>query len=242
MTNQKTALVTGGNKGIGFATVKALAKKGYKVWLGSRSEIAGKAAVEKLRTEGLDVHLLVIDITYNYGVKHAFDILSEQTSHLNLLVNNAGVSFDLQSAPSIERITDIRSTYETNVFGPIRVTQVFLPLLKAATEARIIMVSSILGSIALGLDKSTVYGQVNFMGYSSSKSALNAVMASFAKELEPTGIKVFSIEPGNIKTDLNNNTGALTPDEGAAVSVKYGTTNEDFPTGSFFGPEGILPW
>jgi len=111
-----------------------------------------------------------------------------------------------------------------------------------APQARIIMVSSILGSITLGLDKSTVYGQVNFMGYSSSKSALNAVLVSFAKELEPLGIMVYGIEPGNIKTDLNRNTGALTPADGAAVSVKYATTTEDLPTGSFFGPDGALPW
>lgn len=242
VNSPKTALVTGANKGIGFATVKTLARQGYRVWLGSRDAALGNAAVQKLRTEGLDVRLLLIDVTGDTSVQQAAAMLAAETPHLNLLINNAGISLDLVSPPSIESLESVRQTYEVNVFGPIRVTQSFLPLLKAAPQARIIMVSSIIGSITLSQDKSTVYGQVNYMGYSSSKSALNAVIVAFAKELEALEIKVYAIEPGHIKTDLNGNTGTLSPDEGAAVSVKYATTTDDLPTGSFFGPQGILPW
>lgn len=242
MNNIKTALVTGANKGIGLATVEGLARQGYKVWLGSRDFSRGQAAVEGLRSKGLDVHLLTIDVADDSSVMEAARVLSEQTAHLDILINNAGVALNLKNLPSNEKMSLIRETFETNTFGPIRVTQALLPLLKTAHQARIIMLSSIVGSIGLSSDPDIIYGQVNFMGYSSSKAALNMITAAFAKELGPSGIKVYAVEPGHIRTDLNDNTGTLTTAEGAAVPLRYATMNLDVTNGGFFGPEGALPW
>ena len=202
----------------------------------------GPAAVEKFRAEGLDVNLLIIDVADDTSVIKAARTLTEHTTHLDILINNAGVALNLKSLPSHESLDAIRETYETNTFGPIRVTQAFLPLLKAASQARIIMLSSIVGSIGLSSDPDLIYGQVHFMGYSSSKAALNMITAAFAKELGPSGIKVYAVEPGHIRTDLNDNTGSLTKEEGAAVPIRYATINLDVSNGGFFGPEGILPW
>ncbi|TDQ08121.1 SDR family oxidoreductase [Pedobacter metabolipauper] len=242
MDNLRTALVTGANKGIGLATVEGLAKEGYKVWLGSRDHSRGQAAVEKLRSKGLDVNLLLIDVADDNSVKEAARVLNTQTAYLDILINNAGVALNLKSLPSDEQMDVIRETFETNTFGPIRVTQALLPLLRAAIGARIIMLSSIVGSIGLSSDPDVIYGQVNFMGYSSSKAALNMITAAFAKELGPSGIKVYAVEPGHIRTDLNDNTGSLTAEEGASVPLRYATMNLDVSNGGFFGPEGILPW
>jgi len=242
MENIKTALVTGANKGIGLATVRGLAKLGYKVWLGSRDKSRGQLAVDQLKSEGLVVELLLLDVSDDNSVQAAVGVLSAQIGKLDVLINNAGVALDLNVSPVNESLDSIRAMYEVNLFGPIRVTQAFLPLLKAAKEARIVMLSSIVGSLALSSDTSVIYGQVNFMGYSSSKSALNGVVVALAKELGPLGMKVYAVEPGHIQTDLNGNTGTLSTDEGAAVPLRYATMNLDVPNGGFFGPEGILPW
>ncbi|MEO6282904.1 MAG: SDR family NAD(P)-dependent oxidoreductase [Dyadobacter sp.] len=242
MNNVKTALVTGANKGIGLATAEGLGKLGYKVWLGSRDFSRGQAAVDQLRSKGLDVHLLLINVADDSSVLEAARILKEQTAHLDILINNAGVALDLKTLPSGENMNLIRQTFETNTFGPIRVTQALLPLLKAADQARVIMLSSIVGSIGLSSDPDVIYGQVNFMGYSASKAALNMITAAFAKELGPLGIKVYAIEPGHIRTALNDHTGTLSTEEGAAVPLRYATMTLDAANGGFFGPDGILPW
>lgn len=242
MNSIKTALVTGANKGIGLAIVEGLAKQGYKVWLGSRDLSRGQSAVDKLRSQGMDVHVLELDVTDNQSVNQAVQVLSAQTTYLDILINNAGVNLAPKSAPSQENLDLIHQIFETNTFGPIRVTQALLPLLKSAEQARIVMVSSIVGSIGLSSDPGVIYGQVNFMGYSSSKAALNMVTAAFAKELGPLGIKIYAVEPGHIRTDLNDNTGTLSTKEGAVVPLHYATMNLDVPNGGFFGPEGALPW
>ncbi|MCF0052691.1 SDR family NAD(P)-dependent oxidoreductase [Dyadobacter sp. LJ53] len=242
MNNIKTALVTGANKGIGLATVEGLAKEGYRVWLGSRDFSRGQAAVDDLRSKGLDVYLLMIDVADDSSVIEAARTLNEHTPHLNILINNAGVAPNLKSLPGEESMNLIRQTFETNTFGPIRVTQAFLPLLKAADQARVIMLSSIVGSIGLSSDPNVIYGQVNFMGYSASKAALNMITAAFAKELGPFGIKVYAVEPGHIRTELNDNTGTLSTQEGAVVPIKYATMDLGAANGGFFGPNGILPW
>jgi NAD(P)-dependent dehydrogenase (short-subunit alcohol dehydrogenase family) len=242
MSKPKTALVTGANKGIGFATVQALAEAGYRVWLAARESARGEAAVAALRAQALDVHFLLLDVTSEASVQQAAAALAAQTDSLDVLINNAGINLSPDDRPSTEPLASIRQVYEVNTFGPIRVTQAFLPLLRAAGSARVVMVSSIVGSLALSSDQTTIYGQVNFMGYSSSKAALNGITVAFAKELEPLGIKVNAIEPGHIDTDLNRHTGTKPPEEGANVVVRYAMMDDAGPTGGFFGSQGALPW
>jgi NAD(P)-dependent dehydrogenase (short-subunit alcohol dehydrogenase family) len=137
---------------------------------------------------------------------------------------------------------DIKSTFEVNLFGPIRVTQAFVPLLKAARDARVVMMGSGVGSLALITDPTSLYSSVNLLDYTASKVALNAVTVSFAKELEPFGIKVNVVEPGHVRTDLNKNTGFISPEEGAQTAIKMALIGSDGPNGGFFGSHGRQPW
>lgn len=137
---------------------------------------------------------------------------------------------------------DIKSTFEVNLSGPIRVTQAFIPLLKAARDARVVMMGSGVGSLALITDPTSLYSSVNLLDYTASKVALNAVTVSFAKELEPFGIKVNVVEPGHVRTDLNKNTGLMSPEAGAQTAIRMALIGSDGPTGGFFGSHGRQPW
>uniref|UniRef100_A0A0D4ZZV9 3-oxoacyl-[acyl-carrier protein] reductase n=1 Tax=Sphingomonas sp. JE1 TaxID=1628059 RepID=A0A0D4ZZV9_9SPHN len=242
-TPAQIALVTGANKGVGLAIAKGLGELGYQVWVGSRDAERGKSAVDALIAESIDARLLVLDVTDPESIKLAAATLAEAVSHLDVLVNNAGIIVSPSDLPSVQSIEDVRTTYETNVFGQILVTQAFLPLLEAADGARVVMMSSGLGSIGLITDPSSIYSTVNLMAYSSSKTALNAVTVAFAKELEPLGIRVNAVEPGNVATDLNGNNGVLTPAEGAVSAIRLATIGKDGPTAGFYGVDGsIQPW
>ncbi|MEX5594080.1 SDR family oxidoreductase [Pseudomonas orientalis] len=242
MHNKRQALVTGANKGIGLAIAKGLAEAGFFVWIGARDRSRGEQAVAQLRNIGLDADLLDLDVAVEDSVYRAAAILSEQIGALDILINNAGIAVDMTKAPSEVRMQDMKAVYEVNLFGPVRVTQAFLPLLKKADQARIVMVSSGVGSLTLITDPTSIYSTVNLLDYTSSKVALNAVTVSFAKELEPLGIKVNAVEPGHVRTDLNGNSGILTPEEGAATVIKMALLGLDGPTGGFFGSHGRQPW
>ena len=242
MSGKRQALVTGANKGIGLAIARGLAQAGMSVWMGARDRTRGEAAVKTLLDEGLDVRFLDIDVADESSVHRAADTVALEASALHVLVNNAGIIIDPKLSPSEARMEDIKATFEVNLYGPIRVTQKFLPLLKAAGGARIVMMGSGVGSLALITDPTSIYSSVNFMDYTTSKVALSAVTVAFAKELEPLGIKVNVVEPGNVQTDLNGNVGALTPDEGAVTAIRMSLIGDDGPTGGFFGSHGRQPW
>lgn len=242
MTIKRQALITGANKGIGLAIAKGLAEAGFFVWIGARDQHRGEQAVAQLRDAGLDAGLLELDVAVEDSVYRAAAMLSEQIGALDVLINNAGIAADMTKAPSEVRMQDMKAVYEVNLFGPVRVTQAFLPLLKNAAHARIVMMSSGVGSLTLITDPTSIYSTVNLLDYSSSKVALNAVTVSFAKELEPLGIKVNAVEPGHVRTDLNGNSGVLTPEEGAQIVIKMSLLGPDGPTGGFFGSHGRQPW
>ncbi|MCF5055196.1 SDR family NAD(P)-dependent oxidoreductase, partial [Pseudomonas syringae] len=188
MTIKRQALITGANKGIGLAIAKGLAEAGFFVWIGARDHTRGEQAVAQLRDAGLDAGLLELDVAVEDSVYRAAAMLSEQIDALDVLINNAGIAVDMTKAPSEVRMQDMKAVYEVNLFGPVRVTQAFLPLLKNADQARIVMMSSGVGSLTLITDPTSIYSTVNLLDYSSSKVALNAVTVAFAKELEPLGI------------------------------------------------------
>lgn len=242
MSNQPKALITGANKGIGFAIAKGLGRKGYQVWIGSRDADRGRSAVVELEEAGIDARLLMIDVADPGSVVAAAAFLHRQVDALDVLVNNAGIALGFSNPPSEQPMDELKAVYEVNVFGAIRVTQAFLPLLKKAEGARIVMMSSGLGSLALVTDPTSIYSTANLLAYNSSKTALNAVSVAFSKELAPLGIKVNAVEPGNAATDLNGNNGVLTPDEGAGSAIRLAMIGRDGPTGGFFGHEGIQPW
>jgi len=242
MTERRTALVTGANKGIGREIARRLALEGHTVWIGCRDRDRGEAAVSALARDGADVRLLELEVTDGASVSAAAQALGRETDRLDVLVNNAGVALDFRGPPSQESVDQIKAIYEVNVFGPVRVTQAFLPLLKASASARIVMMSSGLGSIGRLLDPASELYARNLVGYNSSKTALNAVTVAFAKELAPLGIKVNATDPGYTATDLNGHRGYRTVEQGAEIAVRLATLGADGPTAGFFNDQGPQPW
>ncbi len=238
----KTVLITGANKSIGYETARQLGQLGYRVWLGSRDSGRGKAAADRLLAEGHDVRALAIDVTHDESVRAAAAVIMKEDGKLDVLVNNAGISGGRPTAPSQQPVDGVKDVYETNVFGPIRVTQAFLPHLKAAVGANIVMVSSGLGSLGwLSEPQNQFYG-VNILGYNSSKTALNAITVSLAKELATQGIKVNAADPGYTATDFNGHSGYRTVEQAAAGIVWLATLDSSGPTGGFFFEHEQVPW
>jgi NAD(P)-dependent dehydrogenase (short-subunit alcohol dehydrogenase family) len=247
MTTRKTALVTGANKGIGREIARQLGLLKHTVWLGCRDAERGDKAAAELRAEGIDAHALRLDVANDASVKAAAVTFAKASETLDVLVNNAGVAIGGYAVPSEASIDDMHALYEVNVFGPVRVTQAFLPFLKKSGQGRIVMMSSGLGSIAAQVDiRSSTYG-VNLLGYNSSKSALNMITVSFAKELLPHGIKVNAADPGYVDTDLNNHQGYRTVGQGAEIAVRLATLGPMGPTAGYFHDGhaddlGTHPW
>jgi NAD(P)-dependent dehydrogenase (short-subunit alcohol dehydrogenase family) len=233
-TRKKTALVTGANKGIGREIARQLGRKEHTVWLGCRDAKRGDQAAAELRAEGIDAHALRLDVTSDASVKEAAASFAKTNDTLDVLVNNAGVAIGGYVPPSEVSIDEMRALYEVNAFGPVRVTNAFLPFLRKSGQGRIVMMSSSLGSIAGQLDLSSPTYGVNLLAYNSSKSALNMITVAFAKELAPHGIKVNAANPGYVATDLNNNQGYRTVGQGADIAVRLATLGPMGPTAGFF--------
>lgn len=233
-TQKKTALITGANKGIGLEIARQLGRKGYQVWLGCRDAERGERAAKSLRDEGLDARALSLDVTNDASVKAAAETFGKASDTLDALVNNAGVATGGYVPPTAASLEDIRAVYDVNVFGPVRVTQAFVPFLRKAGQGRIVMMSSSLGSIAEQLDMTSGTYGVNLLGYNSSKSALNMITVSFAKELAAHGIKVNAANPGYVATDLNGHQGHRTVEQGSVIAVHLATLGPMGPTAGFF--------
>ncbi|MFB9961094.1 SDR family oxidoreductase [Sinosporangium siamense] len=233
------AFITGANKGIGFEIARQLRDKEVTVVIGARDAERGQAAADEL---GAD--FVRIDVTDDDSVAAAAGVLSERYGRLDILVNNAGIAVwgEEGLVPSEAPLGAVRKLYETNVFGGIRVTNALMPLLRKADAARLVFVSSGLGSIGAGLDRGQEFWALNFLGYNSSKAALNMVAVSYAKELWDTPIKVNLADPGYCATDLNEHTGPRTPAQGAAVAVRLALLGADGPTGAYMSDEGEVPW
>lgn len=242
MARQKTALVTGANKGIWREIARRLAAVDCTVWLGCRESGRGEEAAAALRAQGGDVRFLTLDVADCASVMRAAAVLADETDRLDILVNNAAVALDAGAKPSVLAVAAMQTTYEVNVFGPVRVTQALLPLMRAAPAARIVMVSGGLGSLALISDASHSFYPFNMLAYNSSKSALNAVTVAFAKELRDGPIKVNAADPGYTATDLNRHRGTRSVAQAAEIVVRLALLPDDGPTGGFFNDEGRQPW
>jgi NAD(P)-dependent dehydrogenase (short-subunit alcohol dehydrogenase family) len=242
MTSLKSVLITGANKSIGYETARQLGRLGFRIWLGCRDAERGEAATKALAAEGHDVRLLSIDVTRDESIRAAAARVEHEDGRLDLLINNAGIAGGPHTAPSQQPIDSVRTVYETNVFGPILVTQAFVPLLKSAGQGSVIMVSSGLGSLGWMSDPTNPFYGVNILGYNSSKSALNAVTVAFAKELAAVGIKVNAVDPGYTATDFNGHSGYRTVEQAAAGIVWLATQGLAGPSGSFYFEQNQIPW
>lgn len=239
----KTALITGANKSLGFETARELAKAGYRIFLGARDKTRGEEAVAQLKAEGLDkVELLIIDVSDQASVDHAKAELEGKLDSLDVLINNAGILGGMQQSALTVSVDTAKEVYETNVFGPMRVTQAFIELLKKSDEPRIVNVTSDLGSLTLHNDPKWAHYEVKAAAYGPSKSALNAYTVHLAYELRDTNFKVNAVNPGYTATDFNHHSGPKTIAEGAAPIIKYAMIGADGPTGGYFSDYGVTPW
>ena len=239
----KVVLITGANKGIGFEVARQLGRVGFKVLLGARDAARGEESAAKLRAEGLEVRFVAADL--NNAAESATQLakqIQSEFSHLDVLVNNAGVFLKGDGHASDVSIETLRSTFETNFFGTVAFTQPLLPLLRAAEGARIINVSSGLGSIAINGDPNTPYYDAKVLAYNASKAALNMFTVDLAYDLRDTKIKVNSVCPGFTATDLNNHTGHQTIEEGAIAIVRVAQLPDDGSTASFIHKDGTYSW
>jgi NAD(P)-dependent dehydrogenase (short-subunit alcohol dehydrogenase family) len=241
MASHRVALVTGANKGIGLEIARQLARRGHTVYIGARDAARGREAAEKLRAEGLDARPLALDVTDDTSVAAAAAALEKEPGRLDVLVNNAGLAID-DGPPSGVPMDVLRRTYETNVFGVVRVTQALLPLLRRSEAGRIVNLSSSLGSIGRNSDPSWPFASVKLLAYNSSKSALNAITVQLAWELRDTKLKVNAADPGYVATDMNRHRGVRTVEQGAATPVRLATLAADGPSGGFFDDAGPVPW
>ena len=235
----KVALVTGGNRGIGFEVARQLGQLDHRVVIGSRDEDRGQIAAEKLRSEGAEASYVVLDVSNPDSVATAIQLIDQQYGRLDVLVNNAAVA-QPDGLPSEVTLDILRRTYETNVFGLVAVTQAALPLLRRADAGRIVNLSSGAGSLAV-VSRADWRPEWNGLAYNTSKSAVNAVTVALASELRETPITVNAVNPGYTRTDMSP--GADRPvADGAAVVVRYATLPGDGPSGGFFDENGPIPW
>ncbi|MES5047081.1 SDR family oxidoreductase [Rhizobium nepotum] len=229
-----SALITGANKGIGLAIARQLGVNGHSVWLGCRDLSRGDAAARELRNEGISALAVQLDVTDDTSVANAARAIETEIGSLDVLVNNAGLMFGPPPSLAEESLDEIKEMFETNVFGVLRVTQAFLPLLRKSKAARIVMMSSGLSSLADTLDMRSEIWPVGFGGYCASKTALNMLTVKLAKELDREGIKVNAVDPGLTSTDMTGNGAGHSPEDGARPAVALATIDAFGPSAGFY--------
>ncbi|MEU9022810.1 SDR family NAD(P)-dependent oxidoreductase [Actinomadura sp. NPDC048394] len=233
-----TTLITGANKGLGYETARRLIAAGHTVYIGSRDAERGRRAAAEL-----GARLVVLDVTDDASVEAAAKAI-EADGGLDVLVNNAGIEARLpdNGVPGAAEVTAdlMRESFETNVFGVVRVTHAFLPLLRRSAAPVIVNVSSGLASLARVSDPATPAYAYPGVAYPASKAAVNMVTVQFAKAFPE--MRINAVEPGFTATDLNGRTGTQTVEEGAEIIVRMARVAPDGPTGGYFDAEGRLPW
>jgi NAD(P)-dependent dehydrogenase (short-subunit alcohol dehydrogenase family) len=244
----KKALITGANKSIGLETARHLLKKGYFVYLGSRSLEKGLAATEKLKAEGLyQVQAIQLDVSSMESVLAARQEIGTMTEVLDVLINNAGINGGFPQSALDASIDQFQQVFNTNLYGVVRVTQAFIDLLKNSSAPRIVNVSSSGASLTLHSDPSWKYYAHKAALYPSSKAALNMYTIDLAYELRDTPFKVNAVCPGFVATDFNNHRGTGTVQEAGLRISKYAMIGDDGPTGKFISEDynpvtGETPW
>jgi NAD(P)-dependent dehydrogenase (short-subunit alcohol dehydrogenase family) len=252
MQDQPVALVTGANQGIGLQIAKDLVAHGFTVLIGSRDFERGEAAAKEV---GPDARALQLDVTNRASITAAAERVRNEFGRLDVLVQNAAISntrklpgqsieeYAKTTRPSNVSLDEMRAVWDTNVFGVLAVYQAMLPLLRETPGARIVNVSSGVGSLTTNSDPAFPYRAIFGPVYPASKTALNALTLAMALELEPEGIKVNAVSPGFTKTNLNGYAGTETVEEGAREAVRVALLGRDGPTGRFTRWQNEnIPW
>ncbi|MBV9794189.1 MAG: SDR family oxidoreductase [Actinobacteria bacterium] len=229
-----TTLITGANKGLGYEAARQLAAAGHTVYVGARDAERGRKAAAEL-----GARFVLIDVTSDESVAAAAAELRDDAGGLDVLVNNAGIPGG-RTPPAEVTAADVRWVYETNVYGVVRVTHAFVPLLQASAAPAIVNVSSGLGSFGVVTDPDRMESQWPTLAYSSAKAAVNMLTVQYAKAL--SGIRVNTVDPGYTGTDFNAHRGTQTVAEGAEIIVRMAQAGPDGPTGGYFDRRGPVPW
>lgn len=233
-----TTLITGANKGLGLETARQLVAAGHTVYIGSRDAERGRAAAWQVGAETVQ-----LDVTDDASVAAAVQAI-EAAGGLDVLVNNAGIQAEMTDSGVIggaDLTADImQRTFETNVFGVVRVLHAFLPLLKGSVAPVVVNVSSRLASLAQLSTAGTRAYDYPGVAYPASKAAVNMITIQYAKAFPQ--MRINAVEPGFTKTDLNGNTGLQTVEQGAEIIVRMARLGPDGPTGTYVDAEGPLPW
>ncbi|TCO80806.1 short-subunit dehydrogenase [Plasticicumulans lactativorans] len=239
--DRPVAVVTGANRGLGLATARALASHGLHVLMTSRNAEAGAAATERLAAAGLDVAFHPLEVTDAGSVATLGAFVRSRCGRIDVLVNNAGVLLDGHglvdrngSSAFKASLDTLRTTMETNVYGPLALAQEFVPLMRTRGYGRVVNVSSGMGQLA------DMGG--HWPAYRISKAALNALTRILAAETAGSGILVNAISPGWVRTDMGGQNAERSPEEAAAGIVWAATLPDDGPSGGFFRDGVALPW
>lgn len=228
-----TTLITGGNRGLGYETARRLVDAGQTVWIGARDERSGQSAAQTL-----GARFVRLDVTDDDSVQAAVETVRTVVGHLDVLINNAGILGDV--TPAQEMTADqIAHVYATNVFGLVRVTRAFLPLLRAGGNPSVINVTSGLGSFTLTSDPERVESHYPLAAYGSSKSAVTMLTMQYARTV--ADVRFNAVDPGQTATDFTGHLGASV-EEGAEAAVKIALLGADTPTGTVTDRAGVLPW
>ena len=229
-----TILITGANKGLGREAARRLLADGHTVWVGARDGARGEQAAHELGAP-----FVQLDVTYQASVDAAAARIEAEHGALDVLVNNAGIAGERVAVPDTT-VEQLRRVYETNVFGLVRVTQAFAPLLLRSPSPVVVNVSSGMGSLTVTTDPERLESSIVGLAYPSSKSALSMLTSQYAKAYPQ--MRINAVDPGYTATDLNQNRGIQTVEEGAQAIVWAAGLGHDGPTGGFFDAKGAVPW
>jgi NAD(P)-dependent dehydrogenase (short-subunit alcohol dehydrogenase family) len=241
------ALITGGNRGLGLATAKALAQSGATVIIAGRDPNAVRAAAEGLVGQGLRAEAIAMDVTSPESIAAAAATVAARHGRLDVLVNNAGVLPEATSSGG-HHFVDVdafRTTFETNVFGVAATTEGFLSLLMESGAGRIVNVSSTMGSLNDQQNVDSPFYSTVVPAYQASKAAVNSITIGLSKKLAGTKLKVTSVCPGWVQTDLapgNREHAPTTAEDAARIVVTAATLPDDAPSGTFIDSSGPVPW
>ena len=233
-----TTLITGANKGLGFETARRLIASGHTVYIGSRDAERGRQAADRL-----GARMVQLDVTDDDSVAAATKTI-EADGGLDVLVNNAGIegrTSDGRVLGAAETTAEVmQNIFDTNVFGLVRVTHAFLPLLQRSPAPVVVNLSSGLASLTRVTTPNTPTHGYPGLAYPASKTAINMLTVQYAKAFPR--IRFNAVEPGYTATDLNHHTGIQTVEEGAEIIVRMAQLDPNGPTGSYVASEGTIPW
>lgn len=244
--SKKIALITGANKGIGFETARQLGKEGVTIIATARNKEKGNYAAEQLKSEGIDIEFLQLDVDSDADITAAVQYISSKYGKLDILVNNAGIQVESDNW-GVNTTTTIaekalRQTMDTNFFNVVKLTNALLPLIRKSEAGRIVNLSSILGSLGLHADPNSPIYPSKLFAYDVSKTALNAYTIHLAAALAGTNIKVNSAHPGWVKTEMGTDAAPMEIADGAKTSVALALLGTDGPTGKYIHLGKELPW